>query len=131
MLEWGFHRKLPGDRRIVPSLQVGCSKIHFAPGTPMPRVHISAEGNTPHPSVKRRHGRTNLGLYCLHCGEFFALAVHDRELGVVQLEFISDGEPLFECPLCHQQQRRQVSEIAEIVLTEATKRRPQRPEGLN
>lgn len=96
----------------------------------MPRIHIAAADETPNPSVKRQLGKINYGLYCKHCDEFFALAVLEQPLPE-PVEFISDGEPLFECPMCRQQQRRQVSEIATIVLTEEMIRRPSPPPGLN
>src|SRR5262249_862695 len=47
------------------------------------------------------------------------------------IEFISDGEPLFECPLCHHRQGRKVSEIVSLALTEATKRKPPIPPGVH
>lgn len=93
------------------------------------RIHVSADGDKPNPGVKRQVGKTNIGLYCVACGEFFALAVAPAKAPAV--EIISDGDPLFECPFCHRLQRRQVSEIATILLTEAAKRRPDRPPGLN
>lgn len=93
------------------------------------KVHISADGEQAHRGVKRQLGKTNIGLYCVKCDEFFALAVHNRAPGKV--EFISDGHPLFECPMCGHRQRRQVSEIAEILLTEKSKQKPSGPAGLH
>jgi hypothetical protein len=90
------------------------------------RIHISSEGEKPNETVKRQIGKYNWGLYCTKCDEFFAVAVADK-LPSEPIEFISDGEPLFECPFCHHQQRRQVSEIAQLLLTEAAKRRPPVP----
>jgi hypothetical protein len=92
------------------------------------RIHISAEGETPCASVRRRVGKYNAGLYCVECSEIFAIAVADRQ---GDIEFISDGEPLFECPFCHQQQRRQPSEIAWFLLTEGRLRKPPARPGLN
>lgn len=91
-------------------------------------IHLSAEGDKPHKTVKRQVGKYNAGLYCVQCGEFFAAAVSDRKPDIT---FISDGEKLFECPFCHHQQRRQVSEIAFFLLTEGLLRRPPRPAGLH
>ena len=96
----------------------------------MARIHISAEGDTPYQPEKRQLGKYNVGFYCTNCQEFFALAVRDEPPGE-PIEFISDGEPLFECPFCHHRQRRQVSEIASLVLTEATKRKPPIPPGVH
>jgi hypothetical protein len=90
------------------------------------RLHISAEGNKPNATVKRQLGKLNIGLYCTKCGEFFALAVSEPkdDPKMEQVEIISDGQPLYECPFCHHQQRRQVSEIAKLRLTENNKQKP-------
>ena len=94
----------------------------------MARIHISAQGDKPTETQKRQIGKYNWGLYCANCTEFFAIAVRDGSPSE-PIEFISDGEPLFECPFCHHRQRREVSEIAGLVLTEATKRKPPVPPG--
>lgn len=97
---------------------------------PKVRVHISAEGEQPAATVKRQLGRQNYGLYCNGCDEFFALAVSDP-LKATDLEIVSDGEPMFECPFCHLRERRQPSEIAQVMLTERLKRRPAKVPGLH
>ncbi len=92
-------------------------------------INISSEGTKPYQNQKRQLGKINFGLYCINCNEFFAQMVvepKDEEKAIL-LEFKSDGEPLFECPFCHTQQRRQVSEIAQIRLTERSKRKPPAP----
>lgn len=96
----------------------------------MPKIHVDATSDRPHKSVERQFGKYNLGLYCNACDEFFAMAVYDRPM-VPSVEVISNGEPMFECPHCHHKERRQVSEVAEIVLGDVNKRRPPRPRGLN
>jgi hypothetical protein len=98
--------------------------------TKMARMHISAQGDKPNATQKRQIGKYNWGFYCTKCNEFFAFAVADNP-PAEPIEFISDGEPLWECPLCHHPQRRQVSEIASLYLTEATKRKPPIPPGVH
>lgn len=92
-------------------------------------LNISAQGETPYATVKRRLGRINAGLYCTKCTEFFALfVVPDGQEGMKDwVSFQSDGLPLFECPLCGHKQRRAPTEIGYIQLTEKTKRRPAPP----
>lgn len=90
------------------------------------KIHVSAEGNNPHRSVKRQVGKYNAGLYCVDCSEFFALAIAERE---ITAEFISDGDPLFQCPFCNLIQRRQISEVGAFLLTEERLRRPPPPPG--
>lgn len=87
----------------------------------MPKIHLSGPG--PQATVKRRLGKTNIGLYCDSCGEFFALAVSETGADP-SVELTADELLEFECPLCHHQQHRQVTEIGQIHLTEATKRKP-------
>jgi len=92
-----------------------------------PKLHISAAGDKPFAGAKRQIGKLNAGLYCTKCGEFFALAVvkPGREAVMAAIEFTcdDDDDPLFECPFCHHQQRRPVTEIVRLQLTEATKRK--------
>jgi hypothetical protein len=92
-------------------------------------LNISAEGTTPYQTVKRQLGRLNQGLYCTNCNEFFAFAViaESKEKIVDYLELKSDGKPLFECPFCHHQERREVSEIGYVQLSEGNKQKPPPP----
>ena len=94
------------------------------------KINISADGTKPHATQKRRLGKRNIGLYCEACSEFFAVAVLP-DGPTPPFEIVSDGIPLFECPMCRHQQRRQTSEIEQIVLTESNKRRPKPPSSLN
>ena len=98
---------------------------------PKARLHIATAGDKPNEGVKRQIGKLNFGLYCVKCSEFFALlvVVPKDESKMEHIEIISDGDPLFECPFCHQQQRRQVSEIARIRLTENNKRKSPAPKS--
>src|SRR5215469_3134692 len=83
-------------------------------GGKMAKIHISSQGDKPHATQKR---------------QFFAFAVSDKP-PPEPIEFISDDELLWECPLCHQQ-RRQAAEIVSLYLTEATKRKPPIPPGVH
>ena len=96
----------------------------------MAGIHLSSEGNKTHHAQKRQIGKYNWGLYCANCQEFFALAV-TNEVPAESIEFLADGEPLFECPFCHHRQRRQVSEIAFLFLTDAMKRKPPIPPNVH
>jgi len=87
-------------------------------------INIAANQDKPCSTVKRRHGKTNIGLYCDHCSEFFALAVIDRP-PPEPIEHVSNGLVLFECPMCDQRQKRDASEIVQIVLTDKNKRKLQ------
>ena len=92
-------------------------------------INISAQRDSPYPTVRRQVGSVNAGLYCRECAEFFALFVvpKGQERMKNWVSFESDGSPLFECPFCHHKQRRAPSEIGYIQLTEGTKRRPRPP----
>lgn len=92
----------------------------------MPIIHI-ASGDTPNKTVKRQLRKTNFGLWCIKCDEFFAVAVHENEPNAIPIKFESDGPVMFKCPFCSALQKREVSEIIELKLTEALKRRPPRP----
>jgi hypothetical protein len=92
-------------------------------------LNISAEGTTPYQTVKRQLGSLNQGLYCTVCSEFFSLSVIEKGKEQIAeiVELKSDGKPLYECPFCHAQQRRDVSEIGYVQLTERNKKRPPPP----
>jgi hypothetical protein len=92
----------------------------------MPRLHITST-DKPYPTVKRRLGIMNAGLYCDKCPEFFAIAIFPPEHSKPDLEFISDGPLLFVCPFCQQTQSRQASDIVQLTLRESTRRKPQTP----
>jgi hypothetical protein len=92
----------------------------------MPKLHMGST-NKPYPSVKRRLGIMNAGLYCNKCGEFIAIAIFPPENPKLEIEFISDGPLLFDCPFCHQPQSRQASEIVQLLLKESNRRKPQTP----
>jgi len=78
---------------------------------------------------KRKVDRMNVGFYCSKCDEFFAIAVAKKGADTAFLETIIDLEPgaKFECPICHEVQERQSSEIARIRLTPGKTRRPPPP----
>jgi hypothetical protein len=92
----------------------------------MPKLHM-ASTDKPYPTVKRRLGIMNAGLYCDKCEEFFAIAIFPPEHPKQEIEFISDGPLLFDCPFCHQQESRQASEIVQFSLKESNRRKPQTP----
>ena len=73
---------------------------------------VAKKSDKLYETVKREIGKFNIGLYCTSCSEFFALAVVDDARKGELIPIKSVGTPLFECPFCHHQQRRQVSEIA-------------------
>ena len=89
-------------------------------------IHLSSEGDSPHASVKRQIGKLNAGLYCTNCSEFFAVVVVGLEdkKKIENIEFRANGPVLFGCPFCHHGQRREVSEIGLVILTEGNKRKP-------
>lgn len=78
---------------------------------------------------KRKLGRLNIGFYCNKCDEFFAVAVAPEGGEATASETIVELDPgtEFECPMCHDVQERQSSEIARIVLTPNNKCRPPPP----
>ncbi|HVX34806.1 MAG TPA: hypothetical protein VHC71_01145 [Hyphomicrobium sp.] len=78
---------------------------------------------------KRKVDRMNVGFYCNKCDEFFAIAVAPKGADAKILETIIDLEPgvMFECPMCHEVQERQSSEVARIRLTPGKTRRPHPP----
>jgi hypothetical protein len=92
----------------------------------MPIIHL-ASSDTPLETVKRQLRKTNFGLWCIKCEEFFAVAVHEGEPNAIQTKFESDGPIMFKCPFCSALQKREASEIIELKLTEALKRKPPRP----
>ena len=79
---------------------------------------VAKKSDKLYETVKREIGKFNIGLYCTSCSEFFALAVVDDARKGELIPIKSVGTPLFECPFCHHQQRRQVSEIARLHLTQ-------------
>jgi hypothetical protein len=86
-----------------------------------------ASGDTPNALVKRQLGKTNIGLYCNSCAEFFAAIVLEDGQDPNQLEFKSDGPIAFQCPFCQTLQKRDVSEMGAVRITEGNKRRPLPP----
>ncbi|MCJ2084619.1 hypothetical protein MKK88_01230 [Methylobacterium sp. E-005] len=85
------------------------------------RIHVTTAPGFPLATVKRELNKTNVGLYCQHCGEFFAFAV--EEPSAVALEFTADAPLLVQCPFCKQQDHRNAGEILRFPLTEGKKRR--------
>jgi hypothetical protein len=96
------------------------------------RIHLASNPDQPYGTVKRQWGKLNAGLYCSHCSEFFALAVVDpRQRPIPEVEYVAEGPLLFECPLCHQQQTREASEIAQLQLTAGNRRKPRLGPGIH
>jgi hypothetical protein len=98
----------------------------------MTKVILIASGDQPNIIVQRVLRRRNFGLWCSNraCGEFFAFAL--EPIGVqrrLDISFASDGPIPFECPFCGSFQKREPSEIADIVLTRELKKRPPPPKG--
>lgn len=90
----------------------------------MPAVTLMlSKKDTPHETVKRKLGALNVGLYCEHCGEFFALAVLHPQQESQDIGYGSDGPVLFRCPMCEQNQFREASQIQTVRLSESNKRR--------
>ncbi|GJE55967.1 hypothetical protein EKPJFOCH_2464 [Methylobacterium thuringiense] len=88
---------------------------------PQHRLHLATAPGMPLPTLKRRLGVTNVGLYCNACGEFYAFGVEvpdDQEI-----EFTADGPVLTRCPFCETEEDRRVGEIERLVLTEGKKKR--------
>jgi hypothetical protein len=100
---------------------------HPARNMAKPRVNLATDPNTPYPTVRRHLSTVNAGMYCSHCGEFFALAVSPPNTAPPDVEFTADGLLLFECPFCNRRQLREASEIVQIRLTQGNRRRPIAP----
>lgn len=96
----------------------------------MPIIHLEYS-DVPFKTEKRQLGKTNFGLWCTKCEEFFAVAVHEREPNAIPTKFESNGPVTFKCQFCSELQKREASEIIELKLTEALKRRPPRPKTAN
>jgi hypothetical protein len=96
----------------------------------MPVIHLEPT-DKPYKTVERELGKTNFGLWCVKCDEFFAIGIGVGEVGAHQIKFESNGPIIFKCPFCSAVQKREVSEIAELKLTEGLKRRPPRPATAN
>ena len=88
---------------------------------PSHRVHLVTEPGKPLPTLKRKLGATNIGLYCNACGEFYAFGTDVPDEN--QVEFTADGPVLTKCPFCGVEAERRVAEIERLVLTEGTKKR--------
>lgn len=88
---------------------------------PAHRIHLTTAPGMPLPTLKRKLGVSNVGLYCDACGEFFAFGVEIPDDQIV--EFIADGPILTKCPFCEVERDRRVADITRLVLTEGTKRR--------
>jgi hypothetical protein len=86
-----------------------------------------------YPAEKRKLGRLNLGLYCTHCTEFFAVFVAPQGAEAEAASVVIDLEPgvRFVCPMCQTEQERQSSEVAYLLLTPDNKRRPPPPRDAN
>jgi hypothetical protein len=87
-------------------------------------IHIAA-GDYTSSLVKRRLGWINAGFYCDNCGEFVAMTVTapKNEHKVRDVQFACDGPIQFSCPFCQHSQKRIVSEIHHMMLTEGNKRK--------
>ena len=92
------------------------------------RIHIASNAGV-YPTVPRRLGKVNLGLWCDICHEFFAVAVVENPAATGPIEITSDGPVRFQCPFCAAPQSREPSEMIELKLTESLKHRPPRPSG--
>jgi hypothetical protein len=84
---------------------------------------MSSPDGHPHPGIKPQLGKTNVGLYCEACDVFITLSISATPPGKSGINFTAREPQPFECPTCHHLQRREVSEIQEIRLTAATRRR--------
>lgn len=96
----------------------------------MARILRLASNDTPNATVKRELHRRNFGLWCNNsdCKQFFAVAIEPKDAQQrLDIKFVSDGPVAFESPFCKTFQKRAASEIADIILTEALKRRPPPP----
>lgn len=85
------------------------------------RIRLMTEAGGPLPTLNRKLGVLNVGLYCNPCGEFFAFGVDVPETS--EFEFVADGPVLVRCPFCKTEQDRSVDEIERVTLTEGRKRR--------
>lgn len=88
---------------------------------PIHRLHLATAPDQPLPTLKRKLGATNIGLYCNACAEFFAFGLDIPDEN--EIEFTSDGPVLTRCPFCGAEEERRVAEIERLVLTEGLKRR--------
>lgn len=92
----------------------------------MPTNVNIASGDYTHALQKRQLGKFNIGFYCTNCTEFVAVVVQDAGMADrLKKEVTLVGGPIsFVCPFCQHRQERELSEAAQIVLTEGNKRRP-------
>ena len=85
------------------------------------RIRLMTAPGSPLPTLKRKLGVLNVGMYCHPCGEFFAFGVEVPETS--EFEFAADGPLLVHCPFCKAEEERSVGDIERVVLTEGRKRR--------
>lgn len=85
------------------------------------RIHLMPAPGSPLPTLNRKLGVLNVGMYCNPCGEFFAFGVEVPETS--EFEFVADGPLPVRCPFCKAEEDRLVGEIERVMLTEGRKRR--------
>ena len=87
----------------------------------IPRIRLMTAPGNPLPTLRRKLGVLNVGMYCNPCGEFFAFGVEVPDTS--EFEFTADGPLLVQCPFCKAEEERSVGEIESVNLTEGRKRR--------
>lgn len=85
------------------------------------RIHLGTSPGSPLPTLKRKLGVTNVGMYCHPCGEFFAFGIEVPD--TYDIDFTADAPLLVRCPFCEAEEDRPVGDIQRLLLTEGRKRR--------
>ena len=85
------------------------------------RIHLGTSPDSPLPTLKRKLGVRNVGMYCRPCGEFFAFGIDIPD--TYDIQFTADAPLLVRCPFCEAEDARSVDDIERLVLTEGRKRR--------
>lgn len=84
------------------------------------RIRLMTAPGSPLPTLKRKLGVTNVGMYCNACSEFFAFGIEVPDTS--EFAFTADGPLLVRCPFCEAEENREVGDIQRFVLTEGRKR---------
>lgn len=85
------------------------------------RIRLMTAPESPLPTLNRKLGVLNVGMYCNPCAEFFAFGIEVPEIS--EFEFVADGPLLVRCPFCKAEEDRLVVDIERVMLTEGRKRR--------
>jgi hypothetical protein len=93
----------------------------------VPYVRLSSSEGWPHATSGPQLGKTNVGLYCEACGEFITLMVLSTPPGQSGIAVVAEEPQPFECHSCGHLQRRDVSDLIEVKINAANRRKPLSP----